>query len=431
MPIWAVGVTDCAKNETGCAGAAGVGVTMVDNSLNDAHAPQPPDLVEQVADASEHLYDLEHLERHPLAQHSEFRAGRSVENAGHRLRSELVQAIESLSPGPAVSFQSPQARVHNLLVLHYVECRTVQEAAHMADISRRQAHRDLRQGVERVAAIFWARRCSAAAMEPGAALLSSVESEVARLEHHPGPTDIRQLLDQARETVRRLAVQREIRFQLALPRHPVVVSADSSLAQQVLVNLLSHAVQQAQAGALHVKMAVEETRATISVRYHPEPGTTSAMPVNTVIAQMVDRLGWTVENKERADGSRVVTLHMTKYGPRVLVVDDNEGLVKMLGRYLTDQACQVIAATDGQEGLRLAQEQRPDVIVLDVMVPHIHGWEVLQRLRNHPETADIPVIICSVINDPGLAFSLGASLFLPKPVRRDQILEALRQLAVL
>ncbi len=65
------------------------------------------------------------------------------------------------------------------------------------------------------------------------------------------------------------------------------------------------------------------------------------------------------------------------------------------------------------------------------MMPEMDGWELLQRLNTHPQTADIPVIICSVINDPDLAYSLGASLFLPKPVSRAGVLEALRQLGVM
>jgi CheY-like chemotaxis protein len=61
-----------------------------------------------------------------------------------------------------------------------------------------------------------------------------------------------------------------------------------------------------------------------------------------------------------------------------------------------------------------------------VMMPGMDGWEVLQRLRNHPDTQHIPVIICSVFNDPELAYALGASSFLSKPVRREDIIKALR-----
>jgi CheY-like chemotaxis protein len=72
----------------------------------------------------------------------------------------------------------------------------------------------------------------------------------------------------------------------------------------------------------------------------------------------------------------------------------------------------------------------PDAIILDVMMPEMDGWEFLQRLRARPETALIPVVICSIFNDPELAYSLGASLYLPKPVSRDNVLKALRQLGV-
>jgi CheY-like chemotaxis protein len=243
--------------------------------------------------------------------------------------------------------------------------------------------------------------------------------------------DVCILLKQAQDTVQRLAAQRDVHFDAVIPRHAVIVSADPALAQQVLVNLLSNAVQQAQPGTLRVALTVEEAQASVTLRYLPETAALSASPVNTVIAQVADQLGWKVTRKEHANGTRIIALHMSKYGPSVLVIDDNEGLVKLVGRYLTDQACQVLAATDGEEGLRLAQEHKPDVVMLDVMLPQVHGWEVLQRLRHHPETSGIPVIICSVINDPGLAYSLGASLFLPKPVSRPKILQALRQLGIL
>jgi CheY-like chemotaxis protein len=116
--------------------------------------------------------------------------------------------------------------------------------------------------------------------------------------------------------------------------------------------------------------------------------------------------------------------------PAVLIIDDNEGLVALLSDYLAGHACQVMATTDGWEGLRLAQDGSPDAIILDVMMPELDGWEFLQRLRSHPQTTTVPVIICSVVNDPELAYSLGASLFLPKPVSRDDVLDALRQVGV-
>jgi CheY-like chemotaxis protein len=65
------------------------------------------------------------------------------------------------------------------------------------------------------------------------------------------------------------------------------------------------------------------------------------------------------------------------------------------------------------------------------MMPDMDGWEVLQRLRNHPATQHTAVIICSVFDDPELAYALGASSFLSKPVKREDIIKALRMESIL
>jgi CheY-like chemotaxis protein len=149
-----------------------------------------------------------------------------------------------------------------------------------------------------------------------------------------------------------------------------------------------------------------------------------------MIAQLIDRLGWRVEQHTHTGGANI-TLHIATNKPSILIIDDNEGLVELLERYLTGHTCRVVSAKSGREGLRLAETVKADAIVLDVMMPGMDGWELLQRLRAAPATAAVPVIVCSVFNDPKLAYSLGASLFLNKPVSRSDVLGALRQLGIL
>ena len=185
-----------------------------------------------------------------------------------------------------------------------------------------------------------------------------------------------------------------------------------------------------QVNNLELLQPVANYEVSLKLRYIVEPKTSNVLVADHITAQMAERLRWTVEQRDRVDGLRIVTLRLTARGPVVLIIDDNEGLVNLLGRYLTEQACRVVAAADGQEGLRLTQELLPDAIVLDVMMPGMHGWEVLQRIRNHPQTAEIPVIICSVVNNPELAQALGASTFLPKPVRQEDVLAALGRVGV-
>ncbi|MCS7221094.1 MAG: response regulator [Anaerolineae bacterium] len=383
----------------------------------------PPEaFVEQVKDALEHLYDLSYLQRHPLI---------SMGIAGQRLRQMLAAAIEELNPGAGVPFHAPQARLYNLLRLRYVEGRTVRETAQELGLSLRQAHRDLRHAEESVAAILWTRRQELAQPEPGSARqISSLQAEMARLKANFRPTDISRLFRHALELVNPQAIRCSISFRVEAPPESVTLLTDPAMAEQVLVNVLSHAVQQSQPGTLFVILSAEQKQVTMTVRF-PRGGEGSRAPLVTpVIAQMIDRLGWTMTQSD-LDEDRMICIHMAAQGPTVLVIDDNEGLVALLERYLTDQSYRVIAAPDGQEGLRMATELIPDAIVLDVMMPEAHGWEVLQRLRHMPKTRHIPVIVCSIINNPELAYALGASLFLPKPVRRNAVLTALRQLGIM
>ncbi|KPL22825.1 MAG: hypothetical protein AMJ93_06265 [Anaerolineae bacterium SM23_84] len=390
----------------------------------------PEAFVKQVKSALENLYDFAYLERHPLAQVSRPRAAELATTGGQHLRRELMAAIESLDPGMRVSFREPPARLYNLLHLHYVEGSTIQKAAHELGISLRQAYRDLRRGEENVASIFWVQRSRSLPQASNAVQASSIDAEISRLEGHPRPTDVRSLLHHAQQAVEQLAEQRAVRLCVDFPSEPVTVSTDPVIAQQVFVSTLSHTVQQAMPGRLYLALRAGKNRVFLALRYAPEPGAINESVIDNVVAQLADRLRWTVNQEDQPGNVRVVTMHMTARGPVVLVLDDNEGLVDLLQRYLTGHACQVTLAASGKEGLQLAQELVPDAIVLDVMMPEMDGWEFLQRLRARPQTAATPVIVCSVINDPELAYSLGASLFLPKPIGRDDVLVALHQLGV-
>lgn len=390
----------------------------------------PEAFIEQVRTALAHLYDLDYLKQHPLVLQDSRRVRKVSDMSGQQLRQALASAIEQLNPGPAIGFGAPQARPYNLLVLRYIQCMTVTGAANRLGISRRQAQRDLRQGVEGVAALLAANHTATTGQDARETQISTFEAEIARLQPRSEPVDLGVLLERAQGALRSQAAQRDVRLRVVLPREPVAISTNPVVAEQIILNALSAAIQEACPGELHLELSSAKGQACITLCYLPEPGARGAPGLNMVISQLADWLHWTVEARDRSGAERVVSLRPPPLGPTVLVVDDNEGLVELLQRYLTDQVGHVIAASDGQKGLQMVQEIVPDAIVLDVMLPGTHGWEVLQRVRNNPRTAHVPVIVCSVINNPDLAYSLGASLFLPKPISREGLLNALRDLGV-
>jgi CheY-like chemotaxis protein len=109
----------------------------------------------------------------------------------------------------------------------------------------------------------------------------------------------------------------------------------------------------------------------------------------------------------------------------VLVIDDNADTLQLFQRYLEGSRYLFIGTSDPEQALSLAEELAPQVIVLDVMLPGIDGWELLGRLRAHPAIGDKAIIVCTILPQERLALTLGAAAFLRKPVSRSALLSAL------
>lgn len=100
----------------------------------------------------------------------------------------------------------------------------------------------------------------------------------------------------------------------------------------------------------------------------------------------------------------------------VLVIDDDANVRDLMERFLTRQGYDAISAANGTEGLELARQTRPDIITLDVMMPHKDGWQVLREIKSDPLLAATPVIMLTQVADANLCFTLGAADYLRKPV---------------
>ena len=101
----------------------------------------------------------------------------------------------------------------------------------------------------------------------------------------------------------------------------------------------------------------------------------------------------------------------------VLVVDDDPNIRRMIMASLRREGYDFLEASNGREGLTLMRSNKPDVVVLDLMMPFVSGWEVLQERNGDPELKSIPVIVVSANRDPEVATAVdqGICAFLPKP----------------
>lgn len=115
----------------------------------------------------------------------------------------------------------------------------------------------------------------------------------------------------------------------------------------------------------------------------------------------------------------------------VLVVDDVASELQMISELLAKAGFKVMKASDGYEALCFVEEGKPDLMVLDIIMPKMNGFEVVRELRSHPKTAKLPVVLCSQKNtkiDKIWGIEQGADAYVSKPFEPQQLLEIVQRL---
>jgi chemotaxis family two-component system response regulator PixH len=113
----------------------------------------------------------------------------------------------------------------------------------------------------------------------------------------------------------------------------------------------------------------------------------------------------------------------------VLVVEDTPSEMELMSHYLRESGCLVMSAVTAQEALEKAVQQHPDVIVTDVVMPGMSGFELCRSLKKHPETAKVPIVICTSKDqdiDRLWGMKQGADAYLTKPYTQDQLVQMVR-----
>ncbi len=112
----------------------------------------------------------------------------------------------------------------------------------------------------------------------------------------------------------------------------------------------------------------------------------------------------------------------------ILAIDDDPQVISLYDRFLKTQGFEVIPLTDPAMAVQRAKELKPFAITLDVMMPQKDGWQVLAELKQDTETRDIPILICSILQEEEKGYSLGASEYLVKPFLQDDLINAIHRL---
>ena len=257
-----------------------------------------------------------------------------------------------------------------------------------------------------------------------------IHSETERLRAHATweTVDAAELLDDLRSVVDLVARAKRVSVRFTPLSHLTILNADRVMLRQAILNTITYALDFARGGCVEIGGFAEGDEMGIRVTARGSVTSTQRQGVGLDISrQLMAAMGGRLhlETKSRTDWE--ARLVWPAAVPRVLlVVDDNEGFIDLFRRYLAGHNWQVIGATNSAEARQIIAETRPTVIALDVMMPKEDGWEFLMALKASDETRDIPVIVCSVLNEPQLALTLGATTYLAKPVTQQTLLRALR-----
>lgn len=115
---------------------------------------------------------------------------------------------------------------------------------------------------------------------------------------------------------------------------------------------------------------------------------------------------------------------------KILAIDDENDALLIIKTALSSEGYEVITATNGYDGLAMAEEQQPDLIILDLMMPEMNGFEVLTQLKSNDLTGQIPVIVVSGLSDKEkirMALSKGTDYYIIKPYEYDDLINKVRQ----
>ncbi len=157
----------------------------------------------------------------------------------------------------------------------------------------------------------------------------------------------------------------------------------------------------------------------IAVESEPNVGTTFTATLPANIPDIRE------EGEQTFDVKGPVSRGTAGRGNVVLVIDDDQTVRSLMQRHISQDGIEVVTAKDGMEGLKLARELNPAVITLDVLMPGADGWQVLRELKADSALSEIPVVMCTILDEKNKGYALGAADYMNKPVSREKLRDVL------
>ena len=388
------------------------------------------DFEEHIRDLLSNFYDYLKLAENPVA--SRLAREASGNERMRAIRGTVLDAIEDLRrEGP----QKPTARgnrLYSILQLRYVEERSTNEVIVELALSERQYYREHQRAIQTISRIIWDEHFAnlgteaVAAAHPLAEELDYLNAGGSHRAFQPGEE-----IQAAVVATQVIAQQRGIEIRIAPAREQVTLNLSQPVFRQFVIYLLNELIGATDAaGEIEIGLAVVRRAPAISISMEALEMDGAALcdrlREDATASELMKHLKADIE---WVDEPARILVAFKQAVHNILIVDDNPDTVVLFKRYLANLPYRLFSAVGERDALAIAQGAPLLCIILDVMLPGKDGWQLLQSYKSHPATAEIPVLICSVLEMEELAMSLGADGYLKKPPARAELLSALRQWA--
>jgi PAS domain S-box-containing protein len=302
-------------------------------------------------------------------------------------------------------------------------------------------------------------------------ILDLSKIEAGKIDLSVKPINMELLLKVTSENIRPIAQKKGLNITLDVSAGIPLVETDESRLQQILTNIIGNAVKFTETGGVTISAGHDNSNMWIDIKdtgigisrselphifdkFRQVDGSSSRSFEGTglglsIVYELVNIIGGdiTVDSIFGAGSVFKITLPLKWKGEifkneaevftpativadkrTALVVDDDPRVVREICTYLEELGFNAIGTTVATEAVSLAEKYKPFVITLDVVMPELDGWEVLQRLKKNEKTKDIPVIIVSVSTDKETGYVLGAVGYVTKPIDKEKLLVEIRGL---
>ncbi len=284
-------------------------------------------------------------------------------------------------------------------------------------------------------------------------LLEIERLESGRIEFEFTELDLEEVLQNVARSLQVTAEHKGLEFVTEIASG-LTVRGDRDRLAQVFLNLLSNAIKYTPAGTVELKAHREDDTVVVSVRDtgiglsesdmkrlfqkffrsdNPYVRKVGGTGLGLSIAKaIVERHNGTMTVTSQLGQGSTFTVRLPALArperPVVLVIEDEVAIARLIATYIEKMGYRAVMAYSAREGFDAAVRLKPDLITLDVLMPDLDGFALIQQLKQHPVTANIPVIFLSIVQDKQQGLRLGASAFLTKPIDERKFYETVRAL---